>query len=105
MRLYLSGPITGKADYRRVFRDAKTILEEKGHHDIVNPAELCEVLPNGFPYEDIMMICIDMLSKCDAVILLPGWKESHGCGREVGYANAMDLITMEFEDFVARGDI
>ena len=102
MRIYLSGPITGQPNYRRVFREAKALLEEQGYHDIVNPAELCEVIPKSYPYKDIMTICIDLLSNCDAVLLLPGWEKSHGCGREIGYAEAMDLIVMEFEDFLNR---
>lgn len=103
MRIYLSGPITGQPNYRRVFREAATILEDKGYTDIVNPAELCAVVNvENFGYENIMTLCRDMLSQCDVVVTLPGWKNSHGCGREVGYAEAMDLLVIEFEDFVTK---
>ena len=101
MRLYLSGPITNNPNYRRVFREAQSILESMGQNDIVNPANLCEVLnPGAYGYENIMVLCKDLLATCDAVVLLPGWEKSHGCGREVGYAEAMDLLVVEFEDYV-----
>lgn len=103
MRIYLSGPITGQANYRRVFNEAKTILEAQGYKDIINPAELCQVLPETYPYEKILNLCLDMLAECDVLVLLPGWQQSHGCGMEIGYARAMDLIEVEFEDFVKRG--
>lgn len=99
-RIYLSGPISNNPNFRRMFREAKSILEAQGYSDIVNPAELCEVIPSNYPYDRILDLCIDMLAECDVLILLPGWRESHGCGREYGYAQAADKIIMEFEDFV-----
>ena len=99
-RIYLSGPISNNPNFRRMFREAKSILEAQGYSNIVNPAELCEVIPSNYPYDRILDLCIDMLAECDVLILLPGWRESHGCGREYGYAQATDKIIMEFEDFV-----
>ena len=101
MRIYLSGPITGQQNYRRVFREAQSILESLGHDDIVNPAELCSVVNvEKMDYEQLMNICIDLLTTCDVLILLPGWEKSHGCGREWGIAHENDMIIMEFEDYV-----
>lgn len=45
MRVYLSGPITGVENYRDNFRNAAERLRADGIMDIINPAELCEVLP------------------------------------------------------------
>lgn len=99
-RIYLSGPISDNPNFRRMFREAKSILESQGYTDIVNPAELCEVIPNNYDYDRIMDLCMEMLAESDVLILLPGWRKSHGCGREYGFAQANDLIIMEFEDFV-----
>ena len=101
MRLYLSGPLTDCPNYRRVFREAQNILEQMGHDDIVNPAELCSVInTDKFTYEQIMTICKDLLRTCDALILLPGYEKSHGCGVEEGIAEENDLIIVEFQDYV-----
>ena len=101
MRIYISGPIKDCPNYRRTFREAQSILEQMGHDDIVNPAELCQVVnPDKYGYENFMALCKDLLATSDAVVLLPGWHNSHGCGREIGYAEAMDLIIVEFQDYV-----
>ena len=101
----MSRPISNEPDFRRIFSAAQSMLESMGYDDIVNPAELCNVVPNNYPYDSIMTICIDLLNECDAVLFLPGWKQSHGCGVEYGYALATDKITMDFEDFVMKGGI
>ena len=101
MRIYLSGPITNEPNYRRNFAAAQSILEEMGHDDIVNPAELCSVInTDKFTYKQIMTICKDLLRTSDALILLPGYEKSHGCGVEEGIAEENDLIIVEFQDYV-----
>ena len=105
-RIYLSGPISNDPNYRRNFRSAQEILENMGHKDIVNPAELCKVVnAESFDYEQIMNICLNLLENCDTILFLPGWKESHGCGREWGVGRANGFAMMEFEDYInmARG--
>ena len=101
MRIYLSGPITGMTNYRRNFAEAQHILEELGHDDIVNPAELCKVMnTDRMTYSEIMVICKDLLRSCDVLLSLPGHNKSYGCGIEEGIAEERDMIIMEFEDFV-----
>lgn len=101
MRLYISGPITNNPNYRRDFATAQSILESMGHDDIVNPAELCQVInTEKFTYKQIMNTCKDLLRTCDALILLPGYMESHGCGIEEGIAEENDLLIVEFQDYV-----
>ena len=105
MRIYLSGPITNCPNYRRIFAEAQTILENMGEKDIVNPAELCRVVNvRKMTYGEIMTICKDMLRTSDVLLLLPGFDKSHGCGVELGIAEERDMIIMEFEDFVKGGD-
>lgn len=38
MKIYLSGPITGVANYRENFRRAKEALTRDGYTQIINPA-------------------------------------------------------------------
>lgn len=102
MRIYLSGPITNEPNYRRNFKVAQDILAENGYLDVVNPAELCQVISKTGKddYEMLMDVCINMLRTCDIVLFLPKWKTSHGCGREYQFALDQDLVVMDFEDFV-----
>lgn len=105
MRIYLSGPITGQTNYKRVFNTAKDLLQEKGHTDIINPAELDKVLPEieKMDHEQVVQLCFDLLSRCDAMVMLPGWKKSTGCMAEWGYAQGQGtIIIAEFEDFIEK---
>lgn len=104
MRLYLSGPITGIENYLENFREAADGLKRDGYTDIINPAELCAVLPaEHTTWDEYMTICMDLLEMADAVILLLGWKQSRGSQREVGYAMAKDLIILEYEVMKKQG--
>lgn len=103
MKIYLSGPITGVANYRENFRRAKEALTRDGYTQIINPAELCEVLPESIAsWEDYLAICLDLLDKAEAVVLLPGWDMSRGVQREIGYAIAKDKLILEYETMMER---
>ena len=96
MKLYLSGPITGVNNYRKNFEEAAQELRWRGYTDLINPAELCRVLPvEHTTYEQYMTMCMDLLEMADAVVLLPGWEKSTGANREVGYALAKDMAILD----------
>lgn len=98
-RIYLSGPITGIADYHQRFEKAKVELVAAGYKNIANPAELDGVINEG-KYEEYMSLCMSLLDMCDVVVMLPGWKESFGANREYGYALAKNKLIFELEDML-----
>ena len=98
-RIYLSGPITGIADYHQRFEKAKVELVAAGYKNIANPAELDGVI-NEAKYEEYMSLCMSLLEMCDVVVMLPGWKESFGANREYGYALAKNKLIFELEDML-----
>jgi len=99
-RIYISGPITGVKNYKRYFQGAKDALTAKGY-DVVNPAELTAVIGDSFTYDEILAIDLDLLSRCDAMVQLPGWENSRGANVEYGYALASDKIIIKLEDIPA----
>lgn len=103
-RIYLSGPITGIADYHQRFEKAKVDLVAAGYINIANPAELDGVI-NKAEYEEYMSLCMSLMEMCDVVVMLPGWKNSLGANREYGYALGKDKLIFELEDMleVANG--
>ena len=48
----------------------------------MNPA----IMPDGFLYEEYMRVCLSMIDVCDAVYMLPCWKDSPGAMFEKQYA-------------------
>ena len=100
MRMFLSGPITGDEFYREKFALAKEELKEHGYSEVLNPAELCRVLPEGTDYETCMTICEDLLQTATAIVQLPGWQKSLGANRELGYARALDKIVLQLDDLI-----
>lgn len=100
---YLSGPITGHKNYRRQFAEAAAALKELGYV-VINPAELDQALPvEEMGYEGIMRIDLEILATADYLVQLPGWEDSKGCNRELGFAQARDLIVVSFQDLVDKG--
>lgn len=98
MRVYISGPITGVKDYKRKFQEVKEKLIKKGY-EVINPAELdCVMIGKNFSYDEIMQICLELLSRCQAMAFLPGWEHSRGSNIEYGYALAKDIIILPAEE-------
>lgn len=98
MIIYLSGPITGSSDSAAVFNRVRQELEEC-EHQVINPAVLEGVATEGvLSYEDYMSIDQTLLSKAQVLMLLPGWQNSPGCNRELGYAEALDLWIVEYAE-------
>ncbi len=89
MRFYISGPISGTVDYKQRFREAAERLRMIGI-DYVNPTGLASTLPEG-THEEYLSVCLRLLSKCDALLLLPGAEDSEGCKSEWLEAKRLDL--------------
>ena len=98
-RLYISGPITGVRNYKDIFRRAKIRLVSEGY-EVVNPAEMTEVVGEGFTYDEIMQIDLSLLQLCDAVVQLPGWERSRGANIEYDYALGADKIVLDYGELV-----
>ena len=95
MKVYVSGKMTGLSEEKiwDNFRKVETFLVKHGHHDykkiesVMNPAVTYAMQKfNAFSYEDWLHIDFAMLDACDAVALLPNWKDSMGAKREIAYA-------------------
>jgi hypothetical protein len=81
MKIYIAGKITGDDDYKNKFARHELLLSMQGH-TVMNPS----ILPEGFEYEQYIHICEAMIDCCDAVAMLPDWRESKGAMYEKDYA-------------------
>ena len=93
MKIYLSGKITGDANYRQKFGSMEKELLSYGYV-VFNPA----ILPDGFEYEDYMDLDLLILSRCDAIFLMRDWKNSPGATREYEEAKRLGLRILTEED-------
>lgn len=78
-KIYISGPITHCAGYRKAFKRAETYLRHKGFHP-VNPARftLFGKSLNGRSWHVCMAVCLWHLLWCHSVYMLKGWTNSQG---------------------------
>lgn len=99
---YLSGPITGHKNYRQQFARAAGTLKEMGYA-VINPAELGAALPlDQMSYEAIMRIDLGLLAIADYLVQLPGWEDSKGANRELGFALGTDKIIVSLEQLLTK---
>lgn len=99
---YLSGPITGHKNYRQQFARAAGTLKGMGYA-VINPAELGAALPlDQMSYEDIMKIDMGLLATADYLVQLPGWEDSKGANRELGFALGTDKIIVSLEQLLTK---
>ena len=82
MKVYLSGPITGRHDGNQAaFYAAATRIVEEGNIP-VNPHDVCYLLPPGSTWLDYMRVDIKALVDCDEIYMLRGWWRSRGARLE-----------------------
>lgn len=101
-KIYLSGPITGTADYRERFAKAEKAFADK--YEVVNPVTIGEGLQKlrrelGAPepeWEDYMKPCIQALVGCDAIVMLEGWENSKGARLEQMIADILGMTCLSF---------
>lgn len=92
MRIYISGPITGTDDYQKRFAKAEEYLRQQGY-EVVNPARVNGQMPE-LTWDEYMNMSMTMLSLCDMIFMLRGWKESRGAKLEHDYASDRSIDTI-----------
>ena len=83
-KIYICGKITGDPGFQGKFARAEKSLTLQGHI-VFNPARL----PAGLSYEEYMYIDLATITVCDAIYVLPCWKDSPGAKREMRFADTL----------------
>lgn len=95
-RIYVAGPMTGLPDFNYpAFHAAAARLRAEGHH-VENPAE--NPAPACGTWLAYMRLALAQVATCDAVFMLPGWRESRGARIEHGLALDLGLEVRDFKE-------
>ena len=94
MKVYISGPMTGKPDYNRAaFYLAAERLKRQGHI----PKHTAWMV-DGLDRADYMRNSIQLMLTCEAIYLLSGWENSLGAKVEKSIADVCGLQIIEEEE-------
>ena len=94
MKIFISGPMSGKPNFNReAFFKAQEELEKLGY-SVWNPAWLAYPSDTEFSKDAIYAIDNEALRHCDAIYMLKGWTHSDGAIEEHKIAVARDLTIM-----------
>lgn len=113
MKVYISGAIASDPDARDKFKDAEQKLLLFGH-DPVNPFDIepdCDgscvsaVRAKTFSHTAHSWQChlkhdLILMLMCDAVALLPTWRQSEGARLEAATAQAIDMKVAPLQDYL-----
>lgn len=105
MKLYLAGPMRGYPLHNfPAFDQAAEILRERGEHEVINPADHDRSIGFDEHTEDIPIETLRAMMRWDlarimeveAVVFLPGWKQSKGACMERALAYYLGLPCYDF---------
>lgn len=102
MKIYVSGPMTGVKDHNYpLFNTVAGYLRKYGY-EVLNPAELPEPgNPGSQPWSWYLRRDLQEMLNCDAIVLLPNWRNSQGAQLECDVASrvGMSLFEINIEDY------
>lgn len=104
MRLYIAGPMTaiGPPTWNfPAFHDAAYVLRHWGYQ-VTNPAD--HGINDGWSWADYMRLALSAMLTCDAVAVLPGWRESRGAQLEVGLARELGMPVGTVDEWLLRDE-
>ena len=96
LKVYISGPMTGLPNFNRdSFAVAEAWCREQGMSPF-NPGWLLFEDDTAFSYDEMLEIDMNALSKCDMILLLPGYEKSKGAIKELERALELGLQVQHF---------
>jgi hypothetical protein len=98
LKLYVSGCITGDANYQEKFLKAENTLREAGFEP-VNPVAC---VPPGWNWSQAMRVVVGLMLECDGVALLDDWADSKGARIEVRLARDVGIPAMLLDRWIAE---
>jgi hypothetical protein len=92
-RLYLAGPMTGLPGLNFSSFTTEALRLRGLGYEVANPAEINP--DKNMAWSECMRADIKALCDCDAIALLPGWRESRGATLEQHIADRLGMPSFE----------
>ena len=100
--LYLAGPISKNVNASQEVNVAggqAWALRFRGNGwSVVSPHYNSVEIP-GWTLDDYLAEDFEIIARCDALVLLPGWQDSRGARREVEFASSRGIQVLSVEAF------
>ena len=84
-KVYISGPITGTADYIERFESCEKRFRGMGY-EVINPAKVNACMPESTTWKEYMRMSFTMLEQADTIYMMRGWEDSPGARAELAFA-------------------
>lgn len=98
--VYLAGPMTGYPEFNfPAFKAAASDIDEMGVGQVWHTANGTPPDPEDAPpWSVYLRVALRKLLHCNAVVVLPGWRESRGARLEVYVALELGMPVVEYPD-------
>lgn len=104
--LYISHPYTGNEQQNLQLAEevAAKLAKEFQHILFINPLNSMRHLKTAeLEYDVVLAQCIELLDRCDGIIMAGNWVQSRGCREEYNHAIAHNkLVFLSVDEFIKR---
>lgn len=95
MLVYISHPYGGKEENKQKVEEiVSNLVKQNSGITYISPIHALDYLYHDVSYEAGLEMCLNLLEKCDKMLVFGDWKNSRGCTAEVLFAE-MHVISYE----------
>lgn len=100
MIIYVAHPYGGqKENKEKIEKYINQLVERYPNYTFVSPIHTFGFMYNVVKtYEQGMKMCLNLLRKCDGLILCQNWEKSAGCNREYNFAKDRNMEIFLYEE-------
>ena len=105
--IYVAHPYEGKsANVQHVRHVIKDLTDKFGKSTVFVSALTAIIRPyqGGDAYIDGLMPCLELMSRCDAILMAGDWESSIGCRTEMAVANQLGIMVYMSPDEIVESD-
>lgn len=100
MLIYISHPYGGKQENKQKVEEIiNKLVQTNPENTYISPIHCFGFMYDAISYEQGLEMCLNLLERCDKMMVFGNWKNSRGCTAEVLFAE-MHMIPYEIKEVV-----